>query len=324
MARKDYYAIGVDLGGTNIAAGIVDSTGKVLLREKIPTMVALGGNTVLSRLALVITLLFKKASPSVKNKIKGIGVGIPGMVEHEKGIVHEPPNIPALNGVNVKKFIQQRFKKPAFIANDANAHALGEHTFGAGKGTRNMVCITLGTGLGGGIILNGKLFTGSFETAGELGHIVIRKEGIPCNCGNRGCVEAYVGANFIAERARKAIKAGTKSSVTKLVNGDLSLITPHLLEKAARKGDRYALQLWTEIGKEIGTAIVSIANILGPEKVVVGGGVSRAGSILFKPMIKEFKKRSYRYLRTRVKIVPAKLRDDAGILGSSSLVFKQN
>ncbi len=324
MPPKKYYAIGVDLGGTKISAGIVSSSGKVILREKIPTMVALGGNTVLNRLALAISLLFKKAPPAVRKEIRGIGIGIPGMVEHEKGIVHEPPNIPALNGVNVKKFIQRRFKKPAFIANDANAHALGEHTFGAGKGTQNMVCITLGTGLGGGIILNGKLYTGSFENAGELGHIVIRKEGIPCNCGNTGCVEAYVGANFIAERARKAIKAGTKSSVVKLVNGDLSKITPHLLAKAARQGDRYARQLWAEVGEEIGTAIVSIANILGPEKVIVSGGVSRAGDILFKPMIKEFKKRSFKYLRTRIKIVPGKLLDDAGILGSSSLVFKQS
>lgn len=324
MARKIYYAIGVDLGGTNISAGIVSSSGKVIMREKIPTMVSAGGKTVVNRLALIISMLLQKAPSGIRKKIVGIGVGIPGMVEHEKGIVHEPPNIPALDGVNVKKFIQNKFKKPAFIANDANAHALGEHMFGAGKGTKNMICITLGTGLGGGIILNNHLYVGSFENAGEFGHIVIRKEGIPCNCGNHGCVEAYVGANFIAARAMKAIKAGTKSSVVKLVNGDLSKITPRLLEQAARKGDKYARELWAEVGKEIGTAIVSLANILGPEKVVVGGGVSRAGDILFKPMIKEFKSRSYRYLRERVKIVPGKLLDDAGILGSSSLVFKQN
>ncbi|OGF45342.1 MAG: hypothetical protein A2231_03430 [Candidatus Firestonebacteria bacterium RIFOXYA2_FULL_40_8] len=321
MSKKNGYAIGVDLGGTNIAAGIVNSSGKVILREKLPTMAHLGGKAVLGRIAQAISCLMQKTDPKIRKEIKGIGIGTPGLVDHKRGIVREPPNLPGMDGMNIKKYMETRFKLKTYLANDANAYAVGEHTFGAGKGTKNMVCITLGTGLGGGIIIDGKLYVGSFETAGELGHVIIRKEGIPCLCGSIGCVEPYVGANFIAERARKDIKNGKRSSIVKLVNGDLSKITPIIIEKAARQKDKYAKALWNEIGSEIGTALISIVNTLSPEMVVIGGGVSKAGDILFNPIKEKFNKIGFKFLRKRVKIVPGKLSDDAGVLGSSSLVW---
>ncbi|MFH1074415.1 MAG: ROK family protein [Candidatus Firestonebacteria bacterium] len=321
MSKKSEYAIGVDLGGTNIAAGIVNSSGKVVLREKLPTLAKLGGKVVLSRISQAISSLISKAGPNVRKNIIGIGIGTPGLVEHKRGIVREPPNLPGMDGVNIKKYMEARFKKKTFIANDANAYAVGEHTFGAGKGTKNMVCITLGTGLGGGIIIEGKLYVGSFETAGELGHVIIRKEGKPCLCGSRGCVETYVGANFMVNRVKKDIKNGKKTAIIKLVNGDLSKITPLILEIAARKNDKYAQALWNEMGAEIGTALISIVNTLSPEVIVIGGGISKAGDILFDPIKKQFNKIGFRFLRKRVKIVPGKLSDDAGVLGSSSLVW---
>ncbi|MEI6845680.1 MAG: ROK family protein [Candidatus Firestonebacteria bacterium] len=321
MQKKNEYAIGVDLGGTNIAAGIVNSSGKVILREKLPTLAKLGGKAVLGRIGQVIDALLLKVDPKIRKNIKGIGIGTPGLVEHEKGIVREPPNLPGMDGMNIKKFLEKRFKVKAFVANDANAYAVGEHTYGAGKGTKNMVCITLGTGLGGGIIIDGKLYVGSFETAGELGHVIIRKEGKRCLCGSTGCVETYVGANFIADRVRADIKKGKKTSIVKLVNGDLSKINPIIIEKAARQNDKYAKNLWNELGAEIGTALISIVNTLSPEMVVIGGGVSKAGDLLFKPIRKQFQEIGFSFLKKKVKIVPGKLSDDAGVLGSSSLVW---
>ncbi|OGF47520.1 MAG: hypothetical protein A2452_02365 [Candidatus Firestonebacteria bacterium RIFOXYC2_FULL_39_67] len=321
MSKKNEYAIGVDLGGTNIAAGIVNYSGKVILREKIPTMAKLGGKAVLDRIVQLINSLILKADPKIRKRIIGIGMGTPGLVEHKKGIIHEPPNLPGMDGMNIKKYMESRLKIKTFVANDANAYAVGEHTFGAGKGTKNMVCITLGTGLGGGIIIDGKLYVGSFETAGELGHIIIRKEGKKCHCGSIGCVESYVGANFIAERVRTDIKNGKKTAIVKLVNGDLSKITPAILKKAAMQNDKYSKALWNEIGAEIGTALISIVNTLSPEMVVIGGGVSKAGDVLLNPIKKKFNMIGFKFLKKRVKIVPGKLSDDAGVLGSSSLVW---
>jgi len=321
MSKRNEYAIGVDLGGTNITAGIVNSTGKVILREKLPTLAHLGGKVVLNRISQAISCLLSKIDPKVRKNIMGIGIGTPGLVDHKRGIVREPPNLPGMDGMNIKKYIEKRFKKKTFIANDANAYAVGEHTFGAGKGTKNMVCITLGTGLGGGIIINGKLYVGSFETAGELGHVIIRKEGKPCLCGSTGCVEGYVGANFIVDRVVKDIKSGKKTKIVKLVNGDLSKISPIIIEKAARQNDKYAKALWNEVGAEIGTALISIVNTLSPEMVVIGGGVSKAGDVLFNPIKKQFNKIGFDFLKKRVKIVPGKLSDEAGVLGSSSLVW---
>jgi glucokinase len=321
MVKKVDYAVGVDLGGTNIAAGIVNSAGKVILREKTPTLAGLGHKEVLKNICNIILSLLSKAEPEVRKKIIGIGIGAPGLVDHKTGIIREPPNLPGMNGINLKKYIENRFKKKTFIANDANAYAVGEHTFGAGRGTKNMVCITLGTGLGGGIIIGGKLYVGSFQTAGELGHIVIRKEGRPCLCGNTGCVETYVGANNIAERVRKEIKHGKRSIILELVGGDISLITPLILLQAAKLNDKYARSVWNEIGKDVGTVLVSIANTVGPEMIVVGGGVSKAGKYLFKPMLKEFNKREFKYIRNKIKIVQGELLDDAGVLGASSLVW---
>ncbi|MFH1824951.1 MAG: ROK family protein [Candidatus Firestonebacteria bacterium] len=319
--KKIEYALGVDLGGTNIVAGLVNSKGKVIYREKIPTRAHLGGENILNRIASAISLVLNKTTSDIKKKIKGMGIGTPGLVDHIKGIVREPPNLPGWKEIHLKEWLEKKFKIPTYVANDGNAYGVGEYIFGAGKGADSMVCITLGTGMGGGLILDKKLFVGTYQSAGEVGHIVVEKDGLRCNCGNVGCVERYIGASFIVERTKKLIKSGKKSLITKLVNNDLNKITPKIITDAAKKGDKIAIQIWKETGEYIGTALVSIINLLSPEIIVIGGGVSLAGRFLFTPIRKTVKKRLFKYLAQRVKIVPGKLLDDAGVLGSASLVW---
>jgi glucokinase len=322
MVKKLEYAIGVDFGGTNIVAGLVDSNGKIIFREKIPTMAHLGGENILNRIAEAISLVLNKVTLLKKKiKIKGIGIGSPGLVDHVKGIVREPPNLPGWKEVHLKEWVEKKFKIPTYVANDANAYGVGEYVFGAGKGVDSMVCITLGTGMGGGLILNKKLFVGTFQSAGEVGHITVEKNGLRCNCGNIGCVERYVGAQYIVERAIRLIKSGRKTIIPKLVNDDLNKITPKIITDAAKGGDKVAIQVWKETGEYIGAALASIINLISPEIIVIGGGVSLAGRFLFTPIRKEVKKRLFKYLAQRVKIVPGKLLDDAGVLGSASLVW---
>ena len=321
MANESGFAIGVDFGGTNIVAGLVSSKGKVTNRVKIPSLVHLGRKKTLKRIAEAISLVLEKVPPKERKKILGIGIGSPGLVDHNKGIIRTPPNLPGWKEVHLKDYIEKKLKIPTYVVNDANAYAVGEHTFGAGRNISDMICITLGTGLGGGIILNNVLFVGYYQSAGELGHIVIIKDGKKCNCGNIGCVERYVGAEFIAERVREYIKAGRKTMIKKMVNNDLKKITPKVITDAAKNKDRLAIQIWNEVGEDIGVALTSIINIFSPQMIIIGGGVSLAGKFVFDPIRKTVKKRVYKYLGERVKIVPGKLFDDAPVLGAASFVW---
>ena len=222
----------------------------------------------------------------------------------------------------LKKLIESDLKFPVFVANDVNAVALGEATFGAGKGYANSLCITLGTGVGGGIIIDGKLYVGSHQFAGEIGHMVVEKDGLKCNCGGIGCMERYVGSNYIIGYAVEAIKNGRKTKIEKLVNKDLSKITPKVIADAAKQNDKLALEIWDKIGRYIGVILGSVLNFLDPGVIIIGGGVSQAGDFVLKPIRNEVKKRAYPMLTKIVKIVPAKLGDDAGCIGSSQLVYQ--
>jgi len=314
------YAIGVDLGGTNLVAGLVSSAGRVVFNRKLKTEANKGRKVAVGNIEKAIQLVLDGCTPEQKKGLKGIGIGAPGLVDHRKGIVRNPPNLKGWNEVHLAKIMSGKFKLPAYVGNDANVYALGEHTFGAGKGADCMVCITLGTGMGGGLILNNQLYVGSFQTAGELGHVIIDSKGKRCNCGNFGCVERYVGNSYIVERALEKIKQGRKTTVVKIAGG-LDKITPKALSEAANSGDKLAREVWKETGAYAGAALSSIINTLGPRVVVIGGGVSRAGRLILDPIKAEVKKRVFKYLAQRVKIVLGTLGDDAAVLGSASLVW---
>jgi glucokinase len=198
--------------------------------------------------------------------------------------------------------------------------ALGELTFGAGKGCKNIICLTLGTGVGGAIIINGQLYRGASLVAGEIGHIPINEKGSPCNCGNSGCVEAYAGREYFLKDARKSLKKGARSIVAKMANNRLSDITPELLVQAAAKGDFFAKRKWEEMGEHIGTALVGVVNFLNPELIIIGGGMAGAGRFIFDPIRKTLKKSAMRVQREAVKIKKAELGNDAGVIGAAELV----
>lgn len=326
------YAVGVDLGGTNIVTILMNEKGKIIARDKRATEGFKGKDYVINRMAEGINAVINPTTKAlagrheslvIRKKIVGIGIGTPGLVNLEKGIVYEAPNIPGWDNVPLTSIYKKRFGFPVFIENDANSAALGEWWIGAGKGSKYMLCLTLGTGIGGGIIIDGKVYHGANGYAGELGHISLSFGGPKCGCGNVGCLEAYAPAIGIIRRTKEALKKNKKSLIYKLIGGNLSKVTPAIVTQAARKGDKLAKKIWDDTGFYLGSAIANYANIFNPEVVVLTGGLTGAGNLLFKPMWKTVRKRAFDNAVKHLKIVTGKIPDDAGAVGAAKTAFQQ-
>jgi len=320
MISKTKYAIGVDLGGTSIKLGIVTNTGKLIDKISIRTEAEKGPKTVLENIKSGIKQLAVTTSKN-KLRIEGIGIGCPGVVTPGKGIVENPPNLPGWSKVNVGKIISQEFKKRVHVDNDANAAAIGELTFGSGRKFKSFVMITLGTGVGGGIIMNKKIYHGDFGAAGEIGHISIDYNGPKCNCGSYGCIEAYAGNQYLRERVRTELKKHPESKLWKLINNDLSKVSPRNVQLAAETGDAFSKSVIDELGMHLGSAFASLCNVLDISVFIMGGGIAGFGKPLFDCIRQTIAKRVMAPIRPRVKVLPAKLRNDAGVKGASALVF---
>jgi glucokinase len=317
MTKKNKYAIGVDLGGTSIKLGIVTNTGNLIKKITVRTEAEKGPKKVIGNIVSGINELTHKS----KYNITGIGIGCPGVVTPGKGIVENPPNLPGWDKVNIKKIIFQEFKKRVFVDNDANAAAIGELTFGNGKNYKSFIMITLGTGVGGGIVINKKIYHGDFGAAGEIGHISIDYNGPKCNCGSYGCIEAYAGNHYLKERIRTELKKHPESKIWKLINNDLSQVSPRNVQLAAETGDAFAKSVIDELGVHLGSAFASLCNVLDISVFIIGGGIAGFGKPLFDSIKKTISKRVMAPIRPRVRILPAKLKNDAGIKGASALVF---
>ncbi|MCM8815920.1 MAG: ROK family protein [Candidatus Omnitrophica bacterium] len=255
------------------------------------------------------------------DNIDGIGIGTPGVVDNN-GAVFESPNLPQWHNFNVKEVFEKRFNKNVVVENDANSITWGEYLFGAGKGTRTIVCLTLGTGLGGGVVINGKLLRGSIYSAAELGHMPVNYKGRKCGCGARGCIEAYVGRDYIIKSAIRKIKMGKKSILTEMVR-NLSELTPKIISDAYQKGDKLAEEVWIEMATALGAFLAGLVNILNPDRIILAGGIAQAGEILFQTVRKTIQERSMKVLSQTVEVVPAGLGNDAGIVSGAALVFQQ-
>lgn len=317
------YAIGIDLGGTNIKSGVVDNTGKIIYKKKITTTAFLGKEVLIQQIKELICKILTNSK--VKNKkIKGIGLGTPGIVDKEKGIVlGDAANIPGWKGVNIKKELEE-FKLKVYVDNDAKLVTLGEKEFGVARGVKNCICITLGTGIGGGIIINGSLYRGRNFYAGDIGHSIIDLNGKQCNCGSFGCVEAYGAKTGIVSLAKQLIKKGFKTTILKKAKNKTENITPYLIAQAAKEGDKIAKEIFDEVTKYLSIGLINVIHILNPEMIVIGGGIAEAKEILFKPLIKNIKKYSpSSVVFKNLKIVKAKLGDKAGIIGAAVLVFNE-
>jgi len=320
MAKIEKYAVGVDLGGTNIKIGIVSEKGNLVKHISIKTDADAGPKKVIANIIKGVELILEKN----KYKIQGIGIGCPGVVSIKKGIVENAPNLPGWKNVKLGPIIKEKFGYKVHLENDANGAAIGELIFGAGKKIDSFIMVTLGTGVGGGIVFNKKIFRGEFGAAGEIGHISIDVNGPKCNCGSTGCIEAYAGNSYLKEQIRSELKNYPDSKVWQLIENDLSKVSPRIIQAAAERKDAYAKFVIERMGKQLGAALASLSNLLDISTFIIGGGVAGFGKPLFDSTRLTISERVLLPLRPRVLVIPAKLQNEAGIKGASSLVFYNN
>ncbi|MFN3135331.1 MAG: ROK family protein [Candidatus Kryptonium sp.] len=313
------FAIGVDLGGTFIKAGIVDETGNIVLENSIPTEAEKGPSHVIEQ----ISKIAKKLAQNFNNgEILGVGIGAPGQVDPEGGVKY-PPNFPGWTVVYLAKEVEKITGLKTIVDNDANVAAIGEAKFGAGKEHPNFIMVTLGTGVGGGIIIGGKIYRGPTGGAGEIGHVTINFNGPKCNCGNYGCVEAYVGQKYLSSWVAEELKTNPNSKIIELVNGDISRIEPYIISLAAEQGDEFAVNIWKKTGFYVGVMLASVMNLFDITVAIVGGGVAKAGKILFDTMNETVKSRALKPIAEKAIVIPAQLGNKAGILGAGALAFEE-
>ncbi len=306
-------AIGIDMGGTNMRLALVSEDGAVINSVRHKTSAQEGKDAIISRLSSATLDMIAEGRRD--GTVVGIGIGAPGLIEN--GVVRCSPNLPGWKEVPLQKLLEEALALPVSLENDANAVAYGEKSSGAGKGFNSLVCITLGTGVGGGLILNGKIWRGAFGMAGEVGHMVVEPEGLQCSCGNRGCLETYASATGLVRAAREAINKGDAV-------WDIDNLTTEMLDAAARGGDRAAASLFASAGRYLGIGIASLLHILNPEAVILGGGVSKGWDLFYPSMNEEIGKRCFSEIVDRTKILPASLGDSAGMLGAARLAFEKN
>jgi glucokinase len=310
------YIIGVDVGGTNVRMGIVTPEGKVLKKVQYTTDVSKGGFVLFERLVSNLKDLiqnnFKESNPLI-----GIGIGIAGPIDMKRGLIIEPPNLPGLKGFPLRDFIKGKISFPITIENDANAFTLGENWVGAAKGCKHYCGITLGTGVGGGIVVEGEILHGAEGMAGEVGHMVINPEGPLCGCGGRGCLEVYASGTGIRRMALESIEDGKGERILKWSGGDPKKITSEMIFKAAQSGDLTAKKIFNEMGKCLGLGLVNLIHLFNPEKIVIGGKVSQAWDYFIASTMETVQKRAMKGLRENLQIVKTKCGDDAGMLGAA-------
>jgi glucokinase len=323
--KRTRYIVGVDLGGTNIVTAALPEDGsKTYSVHSEPTRSAEGADAVVDRMVEMIETVIGETileTGAKRSDFAGVGVGAPGPLDREHGIVITTPNLGWTN-FPLRDVIAKRVGLHATLDNDANCATLGEWWLGAARGGRNVVGMTIGTGIGGGLILDGRLYHGASDVAGEIGHSTIDINGRRCKCGNYGCLEAYASGPSIAERAREALGGETDSLLHTLVNGELDQISAATVYEAARRGDDIGLEVVRETARLLGAGIANLLNIFNPDVVVIAGGVTQAGDTLFEPLRKEVRRRAFRTAVESCRIVPGSLPGTAGVVGAVA-TFKQ-
>ena len=312
-------AIGIDIGGTSIKGAAVDSNGRVYEKFSMPFVKGEDGAETIKKLAAIVKEYIE--AHGLEMKISGIGIGSPGTLDVKNGIVNYANNLGWVD-LRVADIMHETLPYPIRLTNDANAACLGEAKYGAGKQYETVIMLTLGTGVGGGIIINGKLFEGNEGKGGELGHIVIEVDGEQCTCGRKGCLEAYASATALIRETKKAMKANKRSLMWK-ISPEIDLVDGKVPFEAAKKGDAVAIKVIDNYVKYLGEGILNYCNIFRPNVVVLSGGVANAGPFLFDRLNSYLKERDYGYKFTpEVKVVPAELGYDSGKIGAAALFFE--
>jgi glucokinase len=319
------WIVGVDLGGTNVVVGLVPMDGgEPKAVRRLPTLSERGPNDIVARVATAVDAAIDDVLSQTgesRESVAGMGIGSPGPLDRGSGVVLNTPNLGWVD-VPLRDLLSNAVGLEATLDNDANCATFGEWWQGAGRGLNSVVGITLGTGIGGGIILDGELVHGVSDAAGEIGHMSIDFTGRRCKCGNYGCLEAYCSGPNIAARAREGIEAGAETVLVELVDGDLDRITAATVYEAVVLEDTYANEVMTETAKILGAGIANIINVLNPEAVVIAGGVTRAGPHLFVPLGSEVRRRAFRSAERACRILPAELPELAGMVGAAG-IFKK-
>lgn len=311
------YVVGIDLGGTKISGAFSDCEGNVLSKYTIPTNSFEGDQAVLQRIISVVEKVIIDSGKSIDD-VKAIGIGSPGPLDAKQGLIIETPNLPFTNFKLVEP-IEKRFGVKTYLDNDANVAAIGEFMMGAGKGTENMVYITVSTGIGGGAIINGKIYRGNTSNAVEIGHTTVLPDGPRCNCGNYGCAEVMASGTAIGRCAREAVEKGLETSLANYEN-----VTSYEVFKEAEKGDKVAQNILDTTLPYLGVCVANIITSFDPEMVIIGGGVSKGGNIVFEKVQIEVNKRCFKSMSTSCKIVPAGLGTDAGVIGAVALAIMES
>jgi glucokinase len=314
--------LGVDLGGTKILTAVVNSQGKMLSRDHSITPAQKGHKAVIQSILESVHRALGRADVAISDLIV-IGVGAPGLLNPETGILFTSPNLPGWRDVPLRDIIQEKLGKKTFLINDANAAALGEFYFGAARGARNFIYITISTGIGGGIVIDGKIYSGAIGAAGEVGHMIVDDDGPICNCGNRGCWETLASGTALAREARHRIEEGVRTSILEYADGDVEKVTAQVIHSAARHGDSLAKELIGRTGYYVGVGLANLVNIFNPELIVIGGGLSSIGDMLLKPAFKTAGERAYKEAFQAVRFASAELGRNSGVLGAAAFALQE-
>lgn len=317
----DSLALGIDLGGTKILSSVMDGEGKLLSRNQHMTPSAQGQAAVIQ--AMIESAQGALAEANVTpTELAAIGIGAPGLSNPKTGVIYTSPNLPGWQDVPLKDIFAAELRRPTYIINDANAAAVGELCYGAGRGARDFVYITVSTGIGGGIIIDGKIYAGSTGTAGELGHMVIDADGPLCNCGNKGCWEMLASGTALANEAKRQIREGASTSLSQLAGG-ADAINAQAIHKAALAGDELAKKLIARNAYYLGVGLANLINIFNPEVIVIGGGLSNIGDMLLLPAYEEAGRRAFKRPFQDTRFARAELGGDSGVIGAAAYALEE-
>jgi glucokinase-like ROK family protein len=314
------YILGIDAGATHLLAAVTDLDAKVVAEIERPFDVSAGPEAGLETIVDIVGEILTETGLGLSQLI-GIGVGLPGPLDYAHGTVVAPPIMPGWHNFPVRDRLEGAFGVPVYVDNDANLGALGEYSYGAGKGVDNLAFVKVATGIGCGIIVSGQIYHGQTGAAGEIGHVTMAEDGPPCTCGSYGCLEAMAGGPAIAQRAAQAIQVGQSTMLRSMIsNGNL---TAKLVEQAARQGDPLAVQLYADAGRLIGLAVANVINLLNPGRVIIGGGVSEAGELILASLRDTARQHSMRAAVGATDIVQAILGHRSSALGAVALVLQE-
>ncbi|ACX52907.1 ROK family protein [Ammonifex degensii KC4] len=313
------YVVGIDLGGTKIYTALATLDGKVRAEVKVPTQPEEGYRAVLERMAATVEEVKRQAG--FNHPPCRVGLGVPGPLDPVRGVVHVAPNL-GWRDMPVKRDMEDILGVPVYLDNDANLAAWGEYRFGAGRGTQHLIYLTVSTGIGGGLILEGKIYRGACCLAGEIGHMTLWPEGPRCHCGNYGCLEALASGTAVAREARRLVAEGKGKGILAQAGGDPEAITAKTVGMAAAAGDAEALALFQEVGRWLGIGLATLLNLLNPEVIVFGGGMMASSAFFWDTMVAEMQRRALPATASSVKLAKAELGGRSGVLGAVALALE--